>query len=279
MTEFNFHLVEARLWCLSYPKQAEELALKLSGDSSANDDDRGLAVHILGVLCGLGNAGVESFLCRLATSDNKRLSETATWALARWDVEGRHRDLFRQTALKGIFRAIDVLGEWSDDISEAVLNQIASQGTTGRECAQLSLLRLNWLKRSDWAETVREILRDSSQHRFRHFDWALRVARQRRLPNLLNLLRERLRAAEQESMKRCWDMWDGLELDQKDELSRRDFTETFGPPHVDWYFDDILISYAELGGELTALEQARLRFLGHGKDARKRLFELMDSRE
>lgn len=278
MRDLGFQVTPARLWALSFPQEAEGHALPLAADRGADARDRELAVEIVGVLARRGNARAEALLVDLARSDVDPVRGTATRVLSIGDLQGRHRDLYRHRARQGDFAALEVLGDWDDAASESVLREIASRDNSGpSQFARESLERILWLQRPDWAQTVREFLRGGGVAAFRGFDWAVRVARRRELPELLPLLRERIRAVESEH-ERWFGALGGVEPCVPNQVPECSFTRSFIVASMDWHFDDALTAYADLGGELTPLEEERLHFLGHGKDPRKRLFELVAPR-
>jgi hypothetical protein len=278
MYEFRFHLTEGRLWALSFPQEAEHLSFALALDTTSHPGDRDLAIDIVGVLASLGNPRAEQLLCELIMSELERVAASATQALAASDAQGRHRELYRQRARRSDLSAIEVLSEWVDDGTKSVLKEIvAREAGIERERAWQSLSRLIWLEADNWATRLTSIL--SSRGRMalqgEHFDWALRVARHRSLPGLLDLLRQRLNEVEGEHVELSKVAWGDAEGYDVNHVYEQDFTGSFLVASIDWHFDDVLKAYAELGGNLTDLEQQRLHNIGYGNDPRKRLFEFV----
>ena len=63
-------------------------------------------------------------------------------------------------------------------------------------------------------------------------------------------------------------------------IGSHDFTTNPRVPHIrNRLFDEYLVTFAELGGELTSLEAARLKHFGYNCDPKKRLHELIGSHE
>lgn len=278
MIEFRLHLTEGRLCTLSFPEEAERVSFALALDTTSNPDDRDLAIDIVGVLARMGNPRAEPLLGELIMSESERVAAAATRALAAGDVEGRYRELYRQRARRSDLSAIDVLSDWVDDDTKRVLEEIVGrEAGFERERAWRSLSRIIWLEADNWKLRITSIL--SSRGRMalqdQDFDWALRVARHRSLPGLLDLLRHRLDEVEAEHVefsKTIWGDADGYDVNH---VYEQDFTGSWQVASLDWHFDDVLRAYAELGGKLTELEQQRLHNLGYGNDPRKRLFEFV----
>jgi hypothetical protein len=270
MIEFRYHVVEARLWTRCFPDQAARIAFPLAKDESANLDDRDLAIRVLGFLVGLENRAAEALLLELVQSGSSHVAAQATWILSKEDRQGRFRKQYCERALRDDQFATDLLGDWADADSKEVLEQITQhQQFEMRATASTSLRRIGWLERPDWASRVASILESRHGTTYLDFDWALRIARQGSLPGLVDLLRNRLREVEVEHAEFCRRAFEeGYDTE-------RDFAKTFQIAALDWYFDDLLKVYAEIGGSLTVLEQQRLYTLGYGTDPRKHLFEFV----
>lgn len=122
-------------------------------------------------------------------------------------------------------------------------------------------------------EVVRSILEDRQENRFQRHEWrrwALRVARSIPLPSLKEILRRRLDINE-ERHRQYFAAYPSEALNNGLERSfeRGDRSVLF------LEFDDILVHYWELGGELNELERKRLRYAGFACDAAQRLAELV----
>ena len=64
-----------------------------------------------------------------------------------------------------------------------------------------------------------------------------------------------------------------------DEGARRtaSFASGTGPNlNEDGYYDDVLVAYFEIGGQLNDLERQRLRYYGYDCDPAKKLEEMME---
>jgi hypothetical protein len=277
MVELGSHLTEARLWTLSFPGEAEEVAFPLAQDDAANLYDRGLGIYIVGVLARAGNTRAEKLLGALSQSDSENIAAEAASTLARGDLQGRYLELYCRRARGGDLAALMLLGDWVDPRSKEVLQDIVSNGTsTEQGLARKSLRRISWLEASNWAHRIETILASTRGEDSMECDWALRVARNRSLPGLTGILRKRLQEAEAEHVELCKIAYNEPDACIPLPAHERDFIGSqFLVSSVDWNFDEVLQAFAELGGELTPLEHQRLYALGYGNDPRKRLFEFV----
>jgi len=179
MSEFRFHLTEARLWALSFPREAEELCIPLALRESSNPDNRDLAIYVVGIVAGKGNFQAEQVLLDLAGSESECVASAATSALLQEDPNGRHRQLYRKRARHADLLALDILGDWVDEDSKQVLQEIVGRDAgIERDWAGNSLSRILWLEAPNWANRITSILvaRGGTALQDRDFDWALRVS-------------------------------------------------------------------------------------------------------
>lgn len=276
MVELRHHWTEARLWALSFPRVAEGRCFRLAEDNAANADDRDLAIYVVGILAGLGKAEAVSVLINTLKSDSIQAAATATRCLVNQDPEGRYRELYWERARRGDTSALEVLGDWVDPRSRKVLEGIVrlGEGEVG-ERAWRSLCRLGWLEAADWETRIRILIGSRVGYDAQHLDWALRVARNRSILGLAELLRTRLREDEEEHRKLMSESMDRLQECRIGSAYEQEFIRGFRLIWVDRHFDEVLRACSEAGGVLTDLEKERLHFLGDGSDPRKRLFEFV----
>jgi hypothetical protein len=275
MSEFRYSLIEARLWATAFPTDAEQAAFPLAGDTASNTDDRALAIAIIGTLAGIGNPRAEPVLLAASRSPEKGVAQAALFQLSQRDATGRHLALYQEKARALDIPALIALGDWADERSKEILEEVMARGGGEYEIAAHSWRRISWLKSPDRDKILAAILRSRSAMDFNEFHWALRMARRHSLPGLTGLIETRLREDEAEHLKffaSIFDVTDGCRLE---EAYRRDFVRGGVADPPAWYFDELLKAYADSGGALTELEKERLDYIGYGPHPRTRLFELV----
>ncbi len=261
--ELRYGLREARLLALGYPLEAESLATQKLQSESANDDYV-FALHILRYLGAEGgrSSALQILASQVANRDNKR-SSLALWALGQADLQGVYRPLFLTKCDEGAIEAIDALSYWADPVAIDVLSRYAQAHQNDRPSFSADLAleakeRVGILLRSDMASVLNWISEPSEGDRF---DWALRVAQQRAIPELKNILQKRLDRA----------------IQKEGDLQLIPVESTRGPAIFDTDFDTILIVSAQLGGVLGPWEKAHLEYFGYGCDPRRRLAQILAS--
>jgi len=273
------HLLEARLWALSFPREAEGRSLELAR-SGADKDARYVGMFMLGVLFSQGNRNAADGLVGIALGSDPTASSDATSILIENDDAGEYKTVYIRRAGDGDGNAISALGRWTDPEIARLLEKIAKSRKDDPEIsipADRALEQLRKLSAPDWPETVTKVItRQSSQDYY--INWALQVAGDRNLPGLLDLLRRRLAVAEDKYVQRFADWTEGpAPFTKRDPASLRTMmAKTSRIQDVDWYYDEVLIKYAKVGGELNELQQARLQAHGYTGDFKKRLSEIMN---
>jgi hypothetical protein len=275
MVEAGFHRTEARLWTLVFPKEAAEFAFAAAQEDAADPDDRALAVYMVQVLALSGDPRAEALLLGITRTGDRRDAAAARIGLNALDPQGEYAEIHRRAALQGEPDAVETLGTWVDNDNTAALQAIAASGDSElRWNATRSLLRMGWLKSRDLDSRLKACLSSDLGEGYLHFDWALRIARNRSLPGLKNILRRRLDAGEAAHRSWCASFYDRGEGCVPGQGYEREFTERYRIADDD-HFDEVLRAYAELGGPLSDLERRRLDFLGYGDNPSRRLFEFV----
>jgi hypothetical protein len=203
--------------------------------------------------------------------------------LARLDTQGRHESLVLYWAQAGYPRVIEILGNAYTDARLGVLEDILKRQAEWRKYpspqhnaaiyAELAHQRLKILLSPERDEVLRSILEDRVESRFRVLEWkrwALHVARSTNLPSLMDILRRKLDFNEQEYRDSF--------LKYPSEAVNKSMEQRFeegADRIVSLDFDDFLVHYWELGGELNELEKRRLRYAGYACDPAQRLAELV----
>lgn len=269
LSEAVFHLKDARLWAAAFPKEAEKFAFAIAKDSTADPDDRRVAILYLGQMMESGNPAAETLLHAIARAGTDSIASSAVWTLADRDSEGRYLELYRDQARRGDYLSLMVLGDWVDAGSRRVLEELLARGDVHRSSIEMCLQRITLLECADWFDRIAPILDSRIGAASNWFDWALRVSRRRGHPGIVPRLRTRLRQVEEELLQ-VHANWK-YRTDSFEDV----FVKWFEVAQLDRYFDEALVAYSELGGELTELEARRLEMLGYRVDPLRRLTELM----
>ena len=273
--ESMFHFREARLFALVHPDAAEKLASDLAKDVSANDDERKFGFYMLKVLAGQGRSKAEQALYDVASGSNTRLTAWALQYLGEVDDKGRYRSLYLKRCQEFVGTGFHAISYWNDNAAVAILRNLAdgpppkpSPRGESPLAAQVALDRISIIQAPDWEVRVTEILEKKAPDSANLTPWALRIARIRSVPGLRDILRRRMDIAEQNGREPK-----GLFINHEFE---KDFvTARFVGVMNEFHFDEMLLAYMELGGELNDLEKKRLRYAGYAVDPKERLAELM----
>lgn len=278
----KFHYDKARLWTLAYPGDAEGIVIPIVLDSSSDPDDRELAIYSLGILAEEGYTRATGVLVEIAAAGHDPWSHRATEALVRADSDGVHRSIYWNKARQGNYAAVQALGDWVDTSSVRVLEEIQTRARSLSDgvlagFARESLEHIGILSSPNWVQALEPMLVVRGSKFERSFAWALRVAARRSMPGLATLLRVRLDHSENEFRQSMCAYFD---ISPESDLSGvkpyvDGFTHGFLFTQADAFFDDVLIAFARLGGQLTELERGRLQALGYLGDPKDRLAELL----
>lgn len=281
--EKRYFLREARLLALAYPELAMEWAKELIQGADRPPAERVYGIYTLGYLGAQGSREAAEALEAVAREGDWQAANIAVRLLASFDGEGRHESVVLHWAQEGYPRVIEILGDRYSDARRAVLEQILKRRSEWRRYplprqdaaiyAEQAHAKLEILLSPERDEVVRSILEDRQENRFQRHEWrrwALRVARSIPLPSLKEILRRRLDINE-ERHRQYFAAYPSEALNNGLERSfeRGDRSVLF------LEFDDILVHYWELGGELNELERKRLRYAGYACDAAQRLAELV----
>lgn len=276
--ETLFHFREARLLALSYPEEAFEAARRLALDPSADSSERGWSLYVLGVLAKEGVASaVESLYTAACNEKDERLNNRAVRYLYLADRQGSNRHLYLAKCQEGSFESFEAVSHWPDTSTISVMKTIAVslRGQQYPACehaalAEETLLRMEHLMASDKEERIAGILGGPIEKTTREQTlWALRIAEAQPTAQLINVLRQRLDRAEERVTARTHERV--AAGGTADNFVTMPTLMTTGDPN----FDDVLLSFFELGGKLNDWEKLRLRNFGYACDSKERLAELL----
>ena len=138
---------ELRLLALGYPQAIRGEILRLAKDETADLLERFAAFYALGVLAHAGDSEAETVLVGVSRNQDQRLSEQALGNLLASDSGGKHRDLYRESALRGSVTSIKALSYWADGSTESVLNQLLAPS---RRESSSPLMRCDLRPRRPW---------------------------------------------------------------------------------------------------------------------------------
>jgi hypothetical protein len=262
-------LREARLFALAYPEEAQKLALPVALDSTRDWLERCYAVDVLGFLAKNGSTEALSALLSLGRDGDVRVSDTAIQGLSMSDPDGKYKDLYFERCRAGSYEAFEIVSAWCDP---GTISEMKSYlGGPNEDDAAEVLRRMDVLASGNWEEQIIGILRRQSTTLLHPFDWAMEVMKRRDPSTLRQVLRDQLDQA----------LTGGRNFWEEFHVSKR-FEDAFpSQPNIgkevgNRRYDDLLVAYWGLGGELKDLERARLREFGYACNPGERLAELLD---
>lgn len=280
--EKYFLFVEARLFCAAAPLQSESFARRLALDPTGTPHERRLGLFMLGALIEAAvSRSAAEVLKDVIRANEDRVSKFALVELAKADYSGEFRGLYRELAAAGDAYAVELLSRWSDPLSEAIVRRwVFGEGSKRGEipnlywATDLALDRFKLLSSPDWENALRDILLKNDTFAIWNWDgeWALRVALDRKLAGLDDILKARVYAeiAGSASIAALF------ESKMRKPMS---WSEVFVSGKLggvrDLRIDDVLIARARLGSALSEVERARLRHFGYCDDPWARLKELL----
>lgn len=246
--------LKARLLTLAYPNIAEGLLLERAVDSARPLQMRALSIGLLGRLYRAGRTHLDAALKEFANGPDPYLGSVAMRELAAVDSTGRFLVLYRNKCRLNSWAAFDAVSCWVDPMTIQDMNRIIADSpgndffeSTLRLSAEEVLAKLRILASPDCDATLERIVEGliSSDR----FEWALKVARMKSLPGLLEALRRRLHHVQSPLSP------DASEAERHDYaqvvLAGADPARSVAAGcYIDEHFDDALVAYAELGGEL-----------------------------
>ena len=241
--EFRPYQPELGLWVRGYPSVAFAWARRALAKVDYTSENVVWAFRAMIELAAVGYPGAASALVRACReADDPRLYPQA---LLYSDLHSRHTDLLKRWAAEGVGESWEVLTYLEECVYLLHIKDVPSYG------ARIALQRAEAFRRGGWEEFARRaILSGEGQWAGQHFEWALRVARERGAPWLEAAIRERLAADHPQG-------------------------RAIQAPMGDEVFDLGLLTLAEIGAELSAPERAYLRHYGFGCDPRLRLAEVL----
>jgi hypothetical protein len=264
----RLHLTEVRLWALAFPQQTILTAKKLLWDPAADRDDQNLALYALGILAREGNDPAILELAKVAHDAQGTLATRAIDTLARSGRMERQLPLMVQAAFGGNVLAIDALGYDGsiENVSrlKVMVNTLEKSVIPHHEWALIAaasaLEQVEALQRPDWPKLVIEILSGSDDSHARWFPWALNVAEARKPEGAVVVLQDYLQGAETREL-------DSLRGLSNLTLAPPPDPETALVSSIDlashqYYYDEVLLAYYKLGGQLSTRQRARLVYFG-----------------
>jgi hypothetical protein len=253
-------LLKGRMLALAYPDVMEVALRSRATDASLEPQRRRICIRFLGELSKSGRPSAALTIRSLAESPDRAVSGAALDCLSEIDLQGEHRALYLSRCGDESWDGFEAVALWNDLVTVQEMERIVAASPTDPQLSSgFRLDALNVLKKlrilssPDWVVQIDTILAGPGDPE-EQFRWALKVARARLIPGVLEFLRLRL-----------------------------DRTENPPPDDHPWmkdvHYDEALIAYAELGGELNEIEKERLYQFGYWGDFRKRLEELLALRD
>lgn len=275
-SEQSLYLREARLAALAYPAETEAVATPIAFDQSLDKrSERYLAIVMLGFVArGTGGSTAMATLQTLLRDSDKGAADTALAAIAGTDIVGARKDLYWEGCRRGSLTAFEISSYWYDSGTISELRSLVANG--GNHHAERVLRRMEILSSANWEDTVGTMLRDVQSPLDTDIYWALTIAGQRKSAHFLTEMRARLDLGMLEARKQWSAPGEGVPRSGSFDhiYSYKAELDTL---MKDRMHDHVLVAYWEAGGQLTAVEKARLRTFGYACDPKQRLTELMTS--
>lgn len=268
--------VVARLLALCHPEEIETCALKVLSEPGADENDALLAIKTLGVLASRGRESAEYALVEASRRKNWVTVKAALEGLFDYDKDGMYRGMYLAQMTSGMMEIAQHGPYWPDEQTKQLLTQLLGDGNQPGKpkiggFITEALARVSLLESPDRAALLEELVayrRDSPDWSVKLQQrqvWALRVVAMNPTPHAVKMLRERLTIAEVEAM----------EIIQKDtERFPRSIHPGYAHATGDDYYDQALLTYWRIGGELNLIEKQRLSYYGYLGDPIQRLAEL-----
>jgi len=270
--ESFFHLREGRLLAAAFPEDVWALASPIAEDPQADRKDRAYSFYLLGLLAKQGNVQADAVLFRLASVPDTETADEALRNLFPSDRDGRHIPLYWARCKDWCFEAFEAVSRHGNTSSDPLLREISASTPGGvypessiHLLAEETLQRISLLSSPNWEEKLTKVLLDTKGDSATWAEWALAVATQKSMPNLLEVLRKRLDTGHLERERR---IRKGLEDNFVTAPSSASLTG-------DGYFDEVLVVYWSLGGALKDSESRRLHTFGYACNPKERLAELL----
>jgi hypothetical protein len=218
-----------------------------------------------------GNSSALGSLFLLANDSDPRLSDLALSGIAAADTKGMYQELYREHFRRGSLTAVEILSGWWDAGTAVLMDEYFKSKSGHHYDAKDVLDRFGILASPSAEEQLSSLVKGNGKTESRtdsSFDWALDVLRRRNPHKLFVALRARL---DRDFAAVC------ASSALSGEALLHAFSETsdLTKQAQDVFYDDALIAQAEIGGELTDAEKARLRTFGYACDPKERLMELL----
>lgn len=268
--------IVARLLAICHPDEVEACALKVLAQPEVDENDALLAIKTLGTLASRGKKSAENALLEAARGKSWVTSKAALEALYAYDKEGVYRGLYLAQMSSGMMEIAQQGPYWQDEQTRQILQHLLDEGNkpgkpkVGGFMTE-ALTRLSTLEAPDRESQLEQLIayrRDSPDWsvklRLRQA-WALRVVVMTPTPKAIKVLRERLDVAEAEAN-------DVIQTDT--EKVPRSIHPGYAHATGDDYYDQALLTYWRIGGELNKTEMQRLSYYGFLGDSKARLAEL-----
>jgi hypothetical protein len=251
---------------------AEALATPIVQDLKADMWERTYGTQILCTLAGTGREPALKMCRSLLEDQNDSIVGIALCGIGQADIEGRDKALYLAKCRQDHPAAFMFAGLWLDPVTISEMNSML--GTGFDDQAREVLNKMNILSQSNWTDRVSEILHGTSEPFDGAVNWSLAVMKRRAPEQLKPILREVLDGAI-EYGKRY--LGEGNWNDKCEQQFRTvdDLTKVVGIKG----YDDMLVAYWQVGGELRDIERARLRTFGYACDSKERLAELLSEQQ
>jgi len=269
---------QARLLSLCFPAETEQLVDQILAQGKPELDDLILAAKLLGFLAAQGKTSVEGKLLQLTNAQDPQIIAAAVESLFSGDKEGRHRAVYWSKCSDGVLEVYDLGPYWADAQTKGMLQKIFDRDNTPESpdgFTKEALERLVILESGDRSEKLNQLLSGRAESGdytkiYSRQKWALQVAQKTPDPAALEVLRQRL---------------------GRDEIAAATFmaekryepVSPSQPGYVtatgDRYYDNALLAYFSLGGQLNDLQKQRLTYYGYLGDPKERLTSLMEEDE
>lgn len=271
---------ETRLLALSYPDLVETQCGLVLKNPDADPIELSLALWALEALAKKGRKGAVNALVELArNTKNPEHVDDALFHLSAIDDPCDYRALYWDGCRQGASAAFKAISYQVDGGTISLMEELlrsyeADKGAPYRLKlqAKLALQRQTDLASGAWQKKAIALLEEDQGSP--DVSWALRSGRLNQLPGMVEVLRRRLSRAEGEANLSFSRYPKGA---QREAPSHEVQFATWSNPIAlrDKAYDEVLVAFMEMGGELNDLERKRLRTFGYAGNPEERLSELI----
>lgn len=279
------HFREGRLLTLAYPEYMEGLLISRAKDPTLDSESRAYCAALLGLLSKAGRKDAREALIELVKGSDKRVSQAALSELSKTDLKGQYLDLYLGKCRENELVAFEAVPFWIDAsvIREMEIIVAKSPGNSYPQCeirgnAEEALAKIRMLQAPDCDQKLEAIL-DGSSTKKDWFPWAVKAAAMRSLTGTLGALGRHLDRVEKshenpasEEQRALAERLKEIGADRANALAQG---RSPGPYHLN--YDDALVAYSELGGELNEIQKRRLYIFGYACNPKQRLEELLST--